>query len=206
MTPFYMYLSLMQTIRGRLDIIETLKTTPEAKFLKAEAAAFQGRKVIEATAFACLVATENGLKTVPRDAKGQWNAEAILKSLKAKGISALPDPSQMIEPSPELKLQGANFTIAPMPERRLSATDIIEMYRRFHSWLHELNPYTAGNHEAFYAHHSKDLWRDLERLSMFLDRHIICIKSNGFFCALRDKVDFQTKLIGFGLDAGPSNG
>jgi hypothetical protein len=36
------------------------------------------------------VATENGIKHVPRDAKGQWNAEKVFDSLKKKGFGSVP--------------------------------------------------------------------------------------------------------------------
>jgi hypothetical protein len=42
---------------------------------------------------ACLVATEDGSKYLPRDAKGQWKTEKALESRKKKNIQTLPDPS-----------------------------------------------------------------------------------------------------------------
>lgn len=76
----------METIRNRLDVIAQLKQSTADDFARAEAAAFQGRKVVEGIAFACLVAIENGLPVVPKDAKGKWNAEDIFKNLKKEGI------------------------------------------------------------------------------------------------------------------------
>ncbi len=41
-------------------------------------------KIIEAIAFGCLIGLENGLKVIPRDAQGQYNAETIFKTLSKK--------------------------------------------------------------------------------------------------------------------------
>ena len=85
--PVQQYESLMTTIRQRLDVIEMLRSTSLDAFSKAETAAFHGRKVVEGITFGCLVAIENGLRQIPRDAKGQWNADKILKSLHSKNIN-----------------------------------------------------------------------------------------------------------------------
>ena len=61
----------MTTIWHRLDVIEKLAKLDGSHFTRAETAAFHGRKVTEGIAFACLVAVENGIGHVPRDAKGQ---------------------------------------------------------------------------------------------------------------------------------------
>ena len=55
-----LYLS-MKTVRSRLDLVEELKLGSANEFLRAESAAFHGRKIVEAIAFGCLVAIENGL-------------------------------------------------------------------------------------------------------------------------------------------------
>jgi hypothetical protein len=60
--PGEIYADLMQVIRRRLDTIRILQTMQGDEFSRTESAAFQGRKVIEGIAFACLVATENGIK------------------------------------------------------------------------------------------------------------------------------------------------
>lgn len=81
----------MATVRQRLDLTKVLRSANLDAFSKAETAAFHGRKVIEGIAFGCLVAVENGLSHVPRDAKGQWNASKIFKSLKSKEIKVFPN-------------------------------------------------------------------------------------------------------------------
>ena len=67
--PLEIYVELMTTIRHRLDVIETIRQSQIDDFSRAETAAFHGRKIIEGISFACLVALENGIKHVPRDAK-----------------------------------------------------------------------------------------------------------------------------------------
>src|SRR5688500_16402590 len=99
--PKDVYLDLMKTIRRRLDLVETLRSSQVDDFAKAETAAFHGRKTVEGIAFGCLVATENSINHVPRDARGQWNAEAILKSLTSKKLTAFPSPSIIRLPTTE---------------------------------------------------------------------------------------------------------
>ena len=77
--PEQLYLDLMSAIRDRLDVVDRLANSTGNDFGRAETASFHGRKIVEGIAFGCLVATEKGLKRVPRDARGQWNAELILQ-------------------------------------------------------------------------------------------------------------------------------
>ena len=125
MEPRDNYLSLMQTIRSRFDVIEELKESAADPFSRAEAAAFHGRKIVEAIAFACLLAIENGLKTIPRDAKGQWNAESIFKSLKSKRLEVLPSPSHIRQATTEEQSSsGVNVVIEGIPEKRLTHEEL----------------------------------------------------------------------------------
>lgn len=138
MTPLENYGSLMQTIRGRFDIIGQIKASTAADFARAESAAFHGRKIVEGTAFACLVAIENGLATVPKNTKGQWNAEDIFKRLKKKGLKVLPSPSVIRQATPdEEKEHGVKTAIEGVPDRRLTHDELIAIYRRLHGWVHE---------------------------------------------------------------------
>ena len=59
--PGEIYAGLMQVIRRRLDKIQILPTMQGDEFSRTESAAFQGRKVIEGIAFACLAATKKGI-------------------------------------------------------------------------------------------------------------------------------------------------
>ncbi len=196
MQPFEIYLSLMQTIRGRFDVIETLKGSRTNDLARAETAAFHGRKIVEAIAFGCLVAMEHGLKTVPRDAKGQWNAEEIFKSFQKKRLTVLPSPSVIrAATDEERKASNSNIVIDGQPDRRLTHEELIDIYRRLHSWLHEVNPYTNTDHLTFYSKNAAQLWDDLAKLHRFMDKHFISIHGAGFFCVLRDNQDGQTKVV-----------
>lgn len=194
--PNQLYLDLMSAIRDRLDVIDGLASSSGGDFARAEAAAFHGRKVVEGIAFGCLVATENGLKHIPRDAKGQWNAESILKSLNSKGIKTFPSPSIVRKPTDE-ECQRDNVTmvVEGIPERRISSTEFIAMYQRMHRWLHELNPYVTKDRTTFYSQNGQQLWDDLSMINRFIERHFISISGHGFFCVLRDSTDGSTKVL-----------
>jgi len=195
-TAHQIYIALMMTIRSRLDVIESLSNLSGNDFSRAETAAFHGRKIIEGIAFACLVAIERGLKHVPRDAKGQWNAEKILKSLKSKSIPTLPSPSIIRNASmSECETNGVKEVIEGVPERRISHDDLLAVYQSMHRWLHEINPYTEPDRSAFYAEHGRLLWDDLVRINRFIEKHFISISGEGFFCVLRDNVDGTTKVM-----------
>lgn len=195
-SPPDQYADLMQNVRRRFDLIDALKAINTDKFLKSETAAFHGRKIIEAVAFACLVATKNGLQSVPKDVGGQWNAEKIIRSLIKKQIDVFPSPSVIRAATDEEKLQDSvTITIEGIPERRLSQSELIDTYRRLHRWLHELNPYVDSNRTAFLLQHEAELWNDLTRLHRFLERHFIAINNQGFYCTLCDTNDGITKIV-----------
>lgn len=194
--PEQLYVDLMSVIRDRLDTIDSLAAGSGGDFSRAEASAFHGRKVVEGIAFGCLVATENGMKQIPRDAKGQWNAESILKSLSSKNIKTFPSPSIIRNPTDEeRKRDNVNVVIEGIQERRITNLDFIAMYQRMHRWLHELNPYVAHDRATFYAKNGQQLWDDLSMINRFIERHFISIAGQGFFCILRDSADNQTKVL-----------
>jgi len=202
MTPTETYLSLMETLRTRLDLVTVLKASDADDFARAESAAFHGRKVVEGIAFACLVAIENGLQTVPGDAKGQWNAEDILKSLKKKGLDVLPSPSQLRSATTaEKQDNNVAAVVEGIPDRRLSHDDLISIYQRLHAWAHEINPYTQLKREDFCSKRSAVLWDDLRKLDLFMQRHFISIRGKGYFCTLRDAQDGRTKVLPLTKDA-----
>lgn len=189
------YHSLMLTIRDRFDAIEALQSATFEPLSRAESAAFHGRKIVEAIAFGCLVAIENGFKQVPKDAKGQWNAQNIFKSLKSKGLTVLPNPSRLRLATVEEQLENnVKFTIDGIPERCLSHDDLIAIYQALHVWLHEVNPYVNKDHANFYAQKSEKLWADLAKLRLFVERHFISIHGEAFYCTLWDSQDNQTKV------------
>jgi len=185
----------MEMVRFRLDAIAALGTGEGDGFVRAEAAALHGRKVIEAIGFACLVAIENGAATVPRSAKGQWNAESIFKDLQSKGLDVLPSPSVLRRTTAEEAASGAEIVVDGQPERRLTHKELAAIYRELHVWLHEPNPYVHLDSSAFYARKSEALWADLGRLALFMERHAISIHGKAFFCTLRDSHDGKTKVV-----------
>lgn len=196
------YLSLMLTIRERFDAIEDLRKASSHSFSRAEAAAFHGRKIVEGIAFACLVAIDNGLKQVPRKAKGQWNAKTIFESLKPKGLSVLPSPSLIRQATPEEQSENdVSAIIEGIPDRRLTHDDLISIYQALHPWLHEVNPYVHADHAGFLTEKTSRLWDDLAKLRLCMERHFISIGGNAFFCVLWDSNDQQTKVVSLSKDA-----
>jgi hypothetical protein len=195
-TPQEVYRQLMMVLRRRLDLIGAIRSTNAVEFSKAETAAFHGRKSIEGIAFGCLVAIEHGLKHIPRDARGQWNAEKIFESLKSKNIPTLPSPSVIRMPTAsEAQMNGPGAVVEGQPERRLTHEQLIAIYQRFHGWLHEVNPYVGQDQNVFYSKHGQALWDDLAKLDRFIEKHFISISGEGFFCVLRDDYDGQTKVL-----------
>lgn len=185
----------MATIRYRFETLSALSASSVPRFAKAELAAFHGRKIVEAIAFGCLVATDNGLKHVPRDARGKWNAEEILLGLKSKKISTLPSPSEIrLANRGAIDESDARAVIEGIPQNRLSHDDLIGIYRRFHAWLHELNPYTQPDRDAFHDEKIQSLNDDLKRIRDFIERHFISINGEGFFATLWDSVDNEVKV------------
>jgi len=190
------YLDLMKIVRKRFDVINALRLSGIDNYDIAEITAFHGRKIVEAIAFGCLVATKNGFKHIPQDAQGQYNAETIFKSLTRKGIVVLQSPSEIREANEhEQQKYSVKVSIIGIPERRISNDELVKMYQRMHNWLHELNPYTKDAQEVFYSKHQNQLRDDINRLELFLKNHFIGIKGQGFFCSLRDRVDGQTKVM-----------
>lgn len=194
-TSQQLYLELMLVVRNRIDFIDSLKNIQADDYGKSEIAAFHGRKIIEAIAFGCLISTKNGLNFIPKEAKGQYNAENILKTFIRKNIETFPSPSLLREATEEEKLNhNVTSVIEGIPDRRITRDDLIKKYQRMHSWLHELNPFTKSGHEDFYRNHHTLLWKDLEEIKLFIMTHFISINGEGMFCVLKDGVDGLTKV------------
>ena len=193
--PQAVYLELMQSVRARLDFVMNLAAAAGDPFSRAETAAFHGRKVIEGIAFACLVATDHGLKHVPSDARGKWNAREILQALKKKNLQVFPSPSVIRPATPEERAaNGVESTIEGIKERRLSHKELIDIYERLHGWLHEMNPYVSSGRDGFIRARGQQLWADLQSVNRFIEQHFISIQGEAFFCVLRDSVDGHTKV------------
>ena len=191
------YLGVMQTIRGRFDLIDAIKQADGDAFLIAEMSAFHGRKIVEGIAFGCLVALENGFGQVPRDARGQYNAESILKALEKKNLgTAFPSPSIIRKATlDETKEYDVAITVDGQPDKRMSREELILTYQNLHRWNHELNPYVEEGRQQFIAKHGQGLWSDLDRIRNLVDKHTISIQGEMFFCVLYDNSDKQTKVI-----------
>lgn len=194
MTPLENYQALMQAIRNRFDLVDLLKGGDLTSFSINETAAFHGRKILEAIAFSSLVTVEHGLNEVPRDAKGQWNAEKIFENLSRKNILSLASPSAIRYPNASEMHLNTQLVFDGIPERRIDLAELKSMYQRMHRWMHEMNPYTYGGYEAFIRDNSRVLWGDLSRLYLFLETHFVAIRGAGFICVLRDSQDGLTKV------------
>lgn len=193
MEPTQIYLSLLDGVRRRFDSIAALEATASDEYSKAEFIAFQSRKIIEAVAFCCLVAVHNGLKIVPNDAKGQWNAEVILKNLKKKHPDTFPGPNRLRLPeTEEEKANDAKWVLEGVPERRLTHGSLIAMYQRMHGWLHEINPYTSKNKEKYLSGHAAELRNDVKALQEMLECHVIIISGEGIVAMLRHPTPNQS--------------
>ncbi len=181
-TPSENYLELMKVVRSRLDSIQSLSSLKLDAYNKSEIAAFHGRKIIEAIAFGCLIGIKNGLKHIPKDAEGQYNAEKILKKLGRKGIDIFPSPSEMREATEkERKDHKVKITIDGIPDRRITKEELIKKYQRMHNWLHELNPYTKDGQDLFHNKNQEQLSKDLNELGLFLASHVMSINGEAFF-------------------------
>ncbi len=194
--PVAQYQSLMCTLRRRLDLVAALKSVNADVFSKAESAAFQGRKVVEGIAFGCLVAAENGLRSVPGNARGQWNADRILSRLQAKRIDIFPNPSALRVPTEdERATHSVALVIEGLPERAMTHDGLRAIYARLHKWLHEINPYIEADRETFVSRYEAILWGDLSKLRLLVERHFIAIGGRGFYCTLWDSQDGSTKVL-----------
>jgi hypothetical protein len=191
-----LYLDLMAAIRDRLDVVERLASSTGSDFGRAESASFHGRKIVEGIAFGCLVATQKGLKRVPRDAKGQWKAELILQRLTARSLNTFPSPGILRKPTDEERERdNVMAVVESAPDREISVVEFVAMYQRMHRWLHELNPYVAKDRLTFYSQNGQQLWDDLTKIERFIERHFISISGDGYFCILRDSTDGMTKVL-----------
>tara|TARA_R110001599_G_scaffold101293_1_gene259162 strand:+ start:733 stop:1356 length:624 start_codon:yes stop_codon:yes gene_type:complete len=142
------YRSLMTNIRARHELVSNLNLKPSSDFVDFETAAFHLRKIIEGVAFGCLVATENGLKKIPRDARGQWNADKIFVRMKKEKSLVFPEAAQRVDPDASAPLRVAHH-IVPRKNDNLAIDEVRTMYRQLHVWNHEWNPYVEDHGKNF---------------------------------------------------------
>lgn len=195
-TPIENYTALMRMIRERFDLMDKFTQHSHITHSGAEIVAYNARKIVEGIAFGCLVAIDHGLKSVPRDAKGQYNAEAIFKSLKKKGLHVLPSPSEVRDATESERLENnVKAVIEGIPSHRLTHEQLIETYQYLHGWAHELNPYTVTDRQEHLRKNINPLIEHVVKLSKFISNHVISIQGQGFFCVLKDRTDGLTKVI-----------
>ena len=177
------YRALMQNVRARYEIIEGLKLNGEAEYPQLETAAFHLRKSIEGVAFGCLVAMENGLKSVPRDAIGQWNADRIFAKVSKR--TPVIFPVSITREDPPEGAVGVDHHMAENTTANLSPPDVRIIYRRTHKWLHEMNPYLTLTINKF-AELRVSLIADIQSVWDWLVHHAIVAEGEVFLTVLKD--------------------
>lgn len=196
-SPQDKYLRVMQTIRERFDLINQIKTSEGNQFFIAETCAFHCRKIIEGIAFACLIAVENGITYLPRDAKGQWNAAKIISALEKKDLgTAFPSPSIIRKATlEEIRNHSTPITIEGQTNKRINSDELKSIYTGIHTWNHELNPYTNDGQLSFLKKNENNLWLSLDKIWNLIEKHAISIQGKMFFCVLKDDIDGQVKVV-----------
>jgi hypothetical protein len=187
------YLELMTRIRARFETIDLLDPDQSYELSVLETVAFHLRKIIEGIAFGCLVAIENGLKAVPRDAVGQWNADIIFARLKKREQLAFPEPFERQDP-PAGSDPKVNHHLVPRKDLTMSVDEMRDCYRRTHPWLHEWNPYVPS-HATDFEKRRADLLRDEIAVRNVMWQHMIGIGGEVFLGYLKHPGDEQVRVV-----------
>lgn len=184
LSPLEKYRALATKLRDRIEFAEFILASQSPASQKAETVALQGRMAIETIAYMALVATEHGLGHlgIPRDAKKHWNAEAIFRRLKSKGLDILPSPSRMRR-SRDSRYK---WIFEGVSEGRLSYDDLIALYRQFHEGLHAPNPYVQPDDSSFYSRLIPAFNGNIGCLRKFTWVHFVGIKGQAFAVDLRN--------------------
>ena len=162
------YRELMVNIGQRFEFIRRARLSSESDYFTLENAAFQLRKSIEGIAFGCLVASENGLKEIPRDAKGQWNAEKIFSRISR--IKPLVFPVSFVRTDPVEGVDDVQHVLNDNELVNLSINTVTDIYRRTHRWAHEFNPYVPLSEAKFDDLRSK-LLDDVNAIKSWISQH-----------------------------------
>lgn len=173
----------MRNIRARFEIIDTLQLSETSEYPALETAAFHLRKSIEGVAFGCLVATENGLKKIPRDAVGQWNADKIFSRMSRH--KPLIFPCSIDVQSSVNEDEAAKHHIVVNEADNVSIDEIRSVYRRTHFWLHEANPYIAITLDKFVKLRSQ-LLLDIVAVWRWLLHHLIAADGELFLTVMKN--------------------
>ena len=190
--PDMQYRALLVNIRARYEIINDLQVSIESDFASLETAAFHMRKSIEGIAFGCLVALENGLKTIPRDAQGQWNADRIFIRLLKQPDLVFPEAFKREDP-PEGVDPRIRHHIVPNEQANLNVDQVRKIYRRSHKWTHEWNPYIESLSGDFDKHRA-ELVDDVPKIWNWLLTHMIGIGGRVFLGLLKDGDDQAVRV------------
>lgn len=191
--PNIQYRMLLTNIRARYEVINGLALKEGSDFATLETAAFHMRKSIEGIAFGCLVALENGLNAIPRDAQGQWNADRIFTRLSRQDELVFPESFRRVDP-PKGSDPIVAHHIVKNTEVNLSVDEVRRIYRRSHKWVHEWNPYV----ESFgrdYAVYRAELLADLPKIWNWLLAHMIGIGGKVFLGLLKDGDDQAVRVV-----------
>jgi len=192
------YRGLMANIRARFEIIDGLKLAPASDYAALETGAFHLRKSVEATAFGCLVAMENGLREVPRDARGQWNADKLFVRLKKTHPPVFPLAINAERPGPEQT--GINHHITTNKDWNLTIDEVRAIYRRTHKWLHEWNPYLPGGALKF-GKYRDELLSDIPKIWKWLLHHLIVVDGEVILTVLKRSEDVGVEVISASANA-----
>ncbi|UYY58909.1 hypothetical protein [Sphingomonas sp. S2-65] len=176
------YRLLMRNIRARFEIVDSLKLSHTSDYPELETAAFHLRKSIEGVAFGCLVAMENGLKSVPRDAIGQWNADRIFSKVAKRTPVIFPVAIDREDPPAEAV--GVQHHLVTNKDCNLSVDQVRAVYRRTHRWLHEMNPYIPITADKF-SELRADLLADVVSVWKWLLHHFISASGEVFLTVLK---------------------
>ncbi|UZK70131.1 hypothetical protein OKW76_03500 [Sphingomonas sp. S1-29] len=176
------YRLLMRNVRARFEIVDKLKLSPTSDYAELETAAFHLRKSIEGVAFGCLVAMENGLKSVPRDAVGQWNADKIFSKVAKRAPVIF--PFAISRENPPSEAVDVQHHMVKNESDNLSVDQVRVIYRRTHRWLHEMNPYIPITVDKF-DKHRMDLLRDIVSVWSWLLHHFILAGGEVFLTVLK---------------------
>ena len=187
------YQSLMTNIRARHELVSGLGLRPSSEFVDFETAAFHLRKTIEGVAFGCLVALENGLKKIPRDARGQWNADKIFSKLKKRDELVFPESFKRENPDGSAGIV-VQHHIVPRKETNLTVEEVRNIYRRLHVWNHEWNPYVAENKTKF-KQRKAEVIEFGPKLWNWLVVHMIGIGGEIFLAGLKEGPEGRVNLV-----------
>ncbi|MCA8897873.1 MAG: hypothetical protein H6847_04680 [Hyphomonas sp.] len=151
---------------AKLRLVETgrLLDEPLSAF-SLESVGNHFRKVIEAVAYAAMIAGEMEFGQIPRQIQNHWNAADILKFLDRKNLLRLPKRT-LIEDDPSG--EGHKYTVFDGTTELLPW--LLEVYGQVHFFAHEANPYAQWQ---YYAGLTEDFLVEQQSIAVDLRRHFV---------------------------------